>query len=360
MTEIRQEPSQPQQLAPERKRALLSYCAPLSVLGFVLCAALELLHLQTHLRPTHSSFCSVGQTFDCVAVAAASEAVFLGIPWALWGLAGFSALLLASLQRSIWLLPLSLIAAGVSAVLFCVSWFKIGSFCFLCEGVHLTSWLLAWQTMRGRASLYGRLSNAESAWGVLAAPAGLIAALFLFLPAYWGSFSYKGQPPLETGRSQQGHPWIGAKNPRLTIEEFVDYRCPHCKVASARTLRRLAKADGVRLVRRQQPRLRCGVDSPSSCLAVRMAYCAQAQGAFWRADRWLFAHLDPRKELQPAMLAQDLDLNPAEFLRCVEASATRERAISEAKQARKRKIIDVPGYIVDGKKVTEAEIEKYF
>lgn len=344
---------------PASARTFPSATLLLALLGFALSAVLLFVHAKTHLSPASDAFCSMGKSFDCAAVAASPSSIFLGVPWAVWGLLGFGTLAGAALKKSAWLVPLSILAALASAVLLGMSLLQVGTLCALCEAAHITSWLLCYFAIKNRGALSGELRDPQSALSVLAAPAGLALAVLLFFPPYWGAFSYRAEPPFPTGTTEDGHPWIGAENPSFVLEEFIDYGCPHCQVRSARTLRRLAEHSDWRLIRRQQPRLRCRPGLTVACQAVRYAFCAQEQGKFWRADRWLFAHNAPGREPDAAKMSADLGLNEAELKRCVVSDKTYSRAEAEAKAARKAKIIDVPGYLIDGKRYRAAELEEF-
>jgi uncharacterized membrane protein len=331
----------------------------LAATGLALSALLSFLHVRTHLSPNVEAFCSVGELFDCASVAASSTSIFLGAPWAFWGVLGFGTLLYLSLSRSIWLFPLSVGAAATSLALLLVSLLKVGSLCYLCEGVHLVSWAMCFLVVRGRGILRGKLSDLNHATSVVAAPLGLAVGVALFTPAYWGSFNYRGEPPFPTGVTEDGLPWIGSETPTLTLHEFTDYNCPHCKARSALMLRRLKQHSDWRLIRRQQPRMRCAVGLEVACQPVRLAFCAQDQGKFWRADRWLFTHLEPGKPGDVQKMAADLDLDLERLQACVNSDETYRRAEAAATVARKAKIQDVPGYLIDGKRYRLHELEEF-
>lgn len=336
----------------------LRYTTRLAAAGLLLSLALEYVHVTTYLKPTEGSFCSVGEAFDCVAVAASASSIFLGVPWAIWGIIGFVAITIASLLRSQWLLPLSLAAAGASLLLLGTSLIQVGSLCYLCEAVHLVSWILAALVWRGRGALSGTYTSSTAINSIFGTTLALVVAAYLIVPPYWGSFNYRAEPPFPTGTTDEGYSWIGAESPEKTIHEFVDYGCPHCKIASARTLRELARHSEWRIVRRHQPRMRCKKTMGWACRGVRMAICAKDHGKYWRADRWLFAHANPREVPDPSAMARDLDIPEGELLKCVEAESTFEQADSLAKEA--SRIIDVPTYVVDGKKLKSEEVKALF
>jgi uncharacterized membrane protein len=288
----------------------------LAAVGLLLSSILEWIHIQTNVFPSADSYCSFGQRLDCAAVAASPYATVGGIPLAALGMFGFLSLWLAARRKSVWLLPLSGLAALASLALFVLSAAVLGTFCLLCEAVHLTAIALFVVVWKRRAALGGALSDRTSLLYVVGFPALLLFATWISIPPYWAAFSYKGDPPLPTGTTEGGDPWIGAAQPKHTIDEFTDYSCPHCKVAAARSLRLLAKHDDVRLVRHQNPRMHCRPGT-SGCLAARLAGCAAKQGRFWQADRWLFAHTDPKhRQVDISAFASDVRLDEPKLRAC--------------------------------------------
>lgn len=349
-------PGPPAGGSPPRKRPELKYTNRLTLLGLVLSAVLQYVHAKTYLAPSSDSFCTVGETLDCAAVAASKYSVMLGLPWATWGLLAFGVMLFASLQRSWWLLPLSGGSAALSAALLGVSWFGVGSLCLFCEAVHVVSWLLFFLVWRGRHELVGPPWNASSGSTLLLPAAGLSVGLILFLPEYWEAMGYRAEPPFPTGVTEAGDPWIGAEKPKTVVEEFVDYRCPHCKAISRLTLVQLADHPDWRVVRRQQPRMRCSAKVEASCTGVRAAQCAAEQTNFWRADRWLFAHQDPKHPPDLQQMAADLGIDHEELSTCYTSEAAFERANQSYKRAMRERVRYVPAHKVGGKKL---QLEEY-
>jgi uncharacterized membrane protein len=330
-----------------------------AALGLALSIWLEVVHYRAYTAPLSSSFCSVGARLDCASVALSRFSMFLGVPVPIWGVAGFLALTIAAWQRSRWLLPLSAIAALVSVVLLGVSVFSIKSLCLLCEGVHVLSvvlFVLAWKERRSEQVALGDRDTLLTVFG----PAlGLVIGVMLFQQPYWGAFGWKGDVPFPQGKTAEGHPWIGAENPKLVLNEFTDYSCPHCKIASTQTLKSLAAhPKELRIVRRQYPRMACPKGENSACHLVRLAYCAEEQGKFWEADRWLFEHAGGRHEVDPGAAARDIGLDEAKLRACMVRDDIFQRADDESRAARKKRIAGTPYYIVGDKAVPPEEVAK--
>jgi uncharacterized membrane protein len=341
-------------IAPPSRRLLVS----LAAVGVLLSVWLWVLHVRTYLAPSASSFCSFDAKFDCVQVAASPYSIFLGIPWAAYGTVGFLALTALLVRRSILALPLALLMGTGSLVLLGVEIVNVGSICLWCEVVHVLTWVICVFVFRDRKSLVRDERTPMTLQVGVILPLTALVTLWAFLPRYWGAMSYKGVPPFATGTTEDGHPWIGSQKPRLTIHEFIDYRCPHCKVASSQTLRRLARSKDIRIVRRQQPRMRC--ETVNECKSMRLALCAGEQGKFWQADRYLFEVPDIRKDLDVSESARDLNLDESRLRSCMESPETLALSARLSKEARKLKIFGTPGYIVDGKRLGPDEVMKLF
>ncbi|HWO14728.1 MAG TPA: vitamin K epoxide reductase family protein [Polyangiaceae bacterium] len=327
-----------------------------AVVGALVCIALEVVHVRGYLAPSVGSLCSFGARLDCNSVALSRYAVLLGVPLPFWGFAGFVALALAAWRRSGWLLPLAAVAALAGVGLTALAAFVIGAVCLLCEVVHALSVATLICAWRARPSLSRPLvAREESAW-VLLPSLGVLLAAFGLVPRYWSVSEWKSDVPLAHGRTADGYPWVGAEQPRLVLEQFVDYSCPHCKAESAQTALRLAAhPNELRVVRRFFPRLMCTPPSEPRCLALRIALCADEQDRFWQADRWLFEHNEGGIDPSPAEAAAELGLDPERLAACLARPATFARAAAEWRTAKKLHVPGTPYYRLDGRLLTSAE-----
>jgi len=321
-----------------------------ALIGLGLSLGLELIHYRAYAAPAATSFCAVGAKLDCTSVALSRWSVLFGIPVPLWGATGFLALLLAAWQRSRWLLPLAAFATLASVALLVIELASIGAVCLFCEGIHLASVILLILAWRSRHSLDRPLVDRGDLVLIFAPAVGTLVALALFLKPYWGAFSWKGDVPFTQGKTEEGFPWIGAKEPKLTVHEFTDYSCPHCKVVSSHTLRILAEhPNELRVVRRQYPRMICPQGSKAHCQLSRIAYCADEQGKFWQADRWLFEFGTGRHEVDVGAAARGIGIDEQRLRACIERPDIYTKAEEASRFARKKRIMGTPYYIVGDK-----------
>lgn len=318
----------------------------LALIGLVLSGILQILHVRTYLVPSGSSICSVGPTFDCNAVTLSRFSVFLDVPLPAWGALGFYCLMLLAWRSSRLLLPLSAFAALASVALLAEELLHVGAVCMFCEGIHLVAVALFIVTWLGRAGL---TTTTRGDWvTAIAVPAVLWLGVRMFAPNYWSSVMWTRDIDIPMGVDDRGNPWIGAENPTLTVHEYTDYSCPHCRVASARMYRLVsANPKSLRIVRHQQPRLRCTDNAMSGCQMVRVALCAQDQGKFWEMDSWLFAHGSGERAVDVDAAATDVGVDATLLHACVDDLASQGRAAAFAKEARDRGIKGTPGYVVD-------------
>jgi uncharacterized membrane protein len=324
----------------------------LCALGAVLCGVLEWVHVKSYVFASADSFCTAG-AFDCKSVALSRMSILFGVPLPIWGALGFGTMFAAAWRGSRLLVPLAVFSAVASVALLLEELLHVGTVCLLCEAVHVVAWILAVVAWRRRGML--EPVTAIGAAQLLLPPAGLALAVRFFIPPYWMFVLWLDGPPLPTG-TEDGAPWIGAESPEIVVHEFVDYGCPHCAFASNRMRMKLLRTDGLRVVRRFQPRMRCRATAEHACLTLRAALCGGEQGKFWEIDSWLFAHAPGNRDLDVLAAAEDLRLDADRFEACLVADHTYAEADRHATAARELKIRETPAYLVDGERLTSKAV----
>lgn len=330
----------------------------LALAGLGLSAVLEVQHIRAYKYPAASSFCAIGETLDCTTVALSKASVLLGVPLPLWGMAGFIGLATAAWARSRLLVPLSAAAALASVALLVVELAAVGRICLLCEGVHLVSLALfavAWKRRHTLKPSFDRISVARD----LGIPGAVVLGAFFLVPPYFKLFSWRAGVDLPHGMDEQGHPWIGAEAPAIVLHEYVDYRCPHCAIASSRTRELVTRhPDEVRLVRHQQPRTPCGAVGTVVCEQARAAVCAAEQNKFWEMDTWLFQHAPGGSRLDYERAATEVGMDYRSLQQCMDRPETYARVDGEVSDAIELGITATPAYAIDGVPMTPPEANK--
>jgi protein-disulfide isomerase/uncharacterized membrane protein len=356
--------------------------ALLCVAGVAAAVELTRIHVLAHTDPSFHSVCALSEGVNCETVAVSPWSAVAGLPVAVWGLGGYlvmGALALwargARRLHPAWpwgiLLALAAFSAGASAVLAFISATRIDSLCLFCLATYavnaalLALGVVAWRRSRaGLADLMRRDLRALGRRPALSAGLALggvvaLSGLELLVPPYWRAPGWADLPRLSTGADGSGHHWIGARDPKLTIVEFSDYQCPHCR-ASHKSVRALVARhrDRVRLVHRHLPLdLACNPGLPRpfhahACRFAEAAECAGLQGRFWEMNDALFSIQDRVKSdaVDPVALALRLGLDRAAFKRCLEGHATAGRVASDIGEAMARRLTATPSFLV-GEKV---------
>ncbi len=375
------------------RRRMLAFSL-LSLLGVAVAVELTRIHVLVHTDPSYHSVCAMSERVNCETVAVSPYSVFAGLPVSVWGLIGYllmGGLALWSLSKRrlhpTWplglLLVLTALSVCTSAVLAFISATRINSLCLFCMGSYainaglLVACLVTWRQTRARAwdlvlSDVKALIARPVAFAILAM-AGVVTfgALLAFVPSYWRTPGWSDLPKLASGTDESGHHWIGARNPKLTIVEFSDYECPHCRAAH-KAMRVLAAkhAEQIRLVHRHLPLdMAChpGLGRPfhaRACLFAEAAECAGVQSRFWEMNDALFSIQETVKteDVDPVGLAVRLGLNRSDFKRCLESHATAERIAVDVRESMSRRLTGTPSFFVGERlfigRIPEAEFEQ--
>lgn len=361
----------------------------LSAVGLGVAIDLTSIHVWVHTDPTYRSFCALSEAVNCDTVAESSYSVLFGVPVSGWGMLGYLLLggvaLAGMLRRRAgsWpagtLLVLTLGAALASLALGAISALAIHSICILClctYGINAALLVLAVLLVRGRGGLRAVLASELESVRARPRPwlAGLVpvvvaaAVLIVSYPHYWEKHTSPGPGGLTTGFTADGKPWIGAAEPRLTIVEYSDYLCPHCRRGHME-MRELVTAhpEEIRFVHRHFP-----LDQacnplvrrpyhPRACEMARMMVCAGKQHKAWEANDLLFSQGNGEPLSREGFVRQ-LGLDGARFDACLSDPASLAEVKSDIDAGLALGIRGTPTYAVGGKTypghIPPEEIEK--
>jgi protein-disulfide isomerase/uncharacterized membrane protein len=367
--------------------------ALLCLAGVGVSVELTRIHLFVHTDPDYHSICAISEGINCETVAASPYAVFAGLPVSVWGIAGYLVMGLFAIWAAgakrpspTWplgiLLSLTVVSSVASALLAFISATRIDSLCLFCmisygiNGVLFVVCVIAVKKSGVRIpALFARDAKTLTGRPCLAAGlalAGITAVLLLeaLVPSYWKTPGWNDLPKLDSGLDASGHHWIGAVQPEVTIVEFSDYECPHCRAAHKAIRATAAQYPRrVRLVHRHLPldnSCHPGLRRPfhkRACLFAQAAECAGMEGRFWEMNDAIFSIQEAVKteNVDPVDLAVRLGLNRSTFKQCLEKGATSERIADDIREAMKRKLRGTPSFLVGDRlylgRIPEPELE---
>lgn len=347
----------------------------LSLAGLFVALYLTWLHHQVFTNPSFHSFCAMSDEFNCETVAESPYSVFLGMPVASWGVVGYLfmfALTTIGLARYklraavLALLATSSFSVLTSIALAIVSYCIICSFCVMCTVTYAINaaifLIMIWCSVRSRlpirnslGEIIGLTAKHQSSLFVLSVAIVLSAS---FYPKYWRGITNSNEDSPK-GITENGHYWLGASSPSMTIVEFSDYLCPHCRRAH-QFVRHLVNAnpDKLRIIHRQFP-----LDDacnplietpfhPGACLLARAALCAGEQQKFWEMNDLLYEWRSLKGEDWKAKVddaARRIGINVKSFRECNASEEAVAKLRTDIDEGIALNLQGTPSFVVDGK-----------
>jgi protein-disulfide isomerase len=181
-----------------------------------------------------------------------------------------------------------------------------------------------------------------------------IILLLLFFPAYW-----QFNPPLltsklDSGTTEDGHPWIGAENPKLVITEYTDYQCFQCRKMHFFLRQLMAKhPDKIRLIHRNFPMdhsVNPIVKEPfhiGSGKMALMAIHAATRNKFWQMNDLLFEIAGQSDVINVRKLAARLEIDPEALVHSVNDRSAKLLLQQDILSALKLQISGTPAYVIN-------------
>jgi protein-disulfide isomerase len=245
---------------------------------------------------------------------------------------------------------------------------RIKTHCILCLGSHAASFalfFLSWIILRrfcGGFSLH-RLNkgvhyilNSLPLKTCLLSLIAVIFSLQCWLTPYW-NVTFPPPNAVTNGLTEDGHPWIGAKHPELTIHEYTDYQCFQCSKMHT-FLRQLINEypQKIRLVHHHYP-----MDHEFNNLIIpepfhigsgkmaMIAIYAASKNKFWEMNDALYAIGRKKEPFNTRTLAAMTGFTSGELAAATRHPKIREMLLYDIRQGMKREITGTPTFVIDGK-----------
>ncbi len=352
----------------------------LATLGVVDTSYLAFTHYKNYTDITYASFCAISPSFNCDTVAQSSWSIMFGIPVALWGLFGY--LLYVSLliivrkhtddTLPIWsiLQLLGFIYSIIAITLGVISAKKIHSYCLMCILSYTISFLLFFYPCIIRNRFYKKslarglketIPFIKTNWFLKISILFLlilITVTHVLLPRYWIHEYPSNFSTVATGLTEDGHPWIGAEKPKLTIEEFTDYQCFQCGKSHYFLRKLVEKYPGqIRLIHRNfpldhryNPILAGKPFHVGSGEMALLAIYAISREKFWQMNDELYRYVQTShaSSLDLNILGKKLSLPVEEMAAALHSPILYNKLITDIQKGLQSGITATPAYIVNG------------
>lgn len=144
----------------------------------------------------------------------------------------------------------------------------------------------------------------------------------------------------------EGYPSKGSTNATVTLVEFADFQCPHCKEGSEIADKVLKKySDKMRIVYRHMPINPSGISRKVAAASI----CADQQGKFWEYHDLAFKDQEKLDENSPLKLANELKLDEAKIKTCLDDPKTKEALDASEAEGRSLGVNGTPAFFLNGK-----------
>jgi protein-disulfide isomerase/uncharacterized membrane protein len=350
----------------------------LSMSGVLVSLYLSFSHYKVYTDIGYKSFCAISSAINCDTVSQSPFAIMLGMPLAVWGTVGYLFFLVilgfarqpAARPERFWAL-LVLISAAFSAHSVYLAWlstFKIHSYCIMCLGSYGINFAILFYSdlIRRRFQEVGFFQSLKRdirhlyrvGWR-FGAVMGLLTLAVIILwsafPSYWGFEAAQPSATIANGITEEGHPWIGAREPELVITEYTDYQCFQCKKMHY-FLRQLIASNPtkIRLVHRHfpmddevNPLVKAPFHVGSGKLALLAIY-ATDQGKFWRVNDALF-QLPKDDKLDLRKFSELVEIDASDLARALMDRNNLRKLRADISTALKLEITGTPAFVIDGK-----------
>lgn len=345
-----------------------------SLLGMLVSAYLSYTHYKIYNDFSYESVCTLSQSINCDRVSESVFSHFLGVPLGMWGLISYllicvillSVIKNESSSAGLWsfLLLFFFFSSIISFLLAYISIKYVQSLCLFCLLIYFLNWIslfLIFLVLKRYKLTFLNLLKSDIIFFtnhfvryalLFFFFFSTLLLLIMFYPKYWEFNTTRDLIQLPSGVTENGHPWIGAEIPEITVIEYTDYQCFACQRMHY-ALRKLIETypKRLRLVHRYFPMDSCNplvsesMASIKSCILAQIASCAQEQNVFWDVnDQLLFEYSENIKKL-----VSEVGVDYNRLLLCLETKHGREVVLKDITEGIQLGVVATPTFIVDGK-----------
>lgn len=326
--------------------------------------------------------CDLSSKFSCSAASASRWAEFLGVPMALWGLlANVAFVTLAAwdpltegegrLANRTGLLTISIVLLLASIVMGIISLTSLNTLCPFCLATYALSFATLLGTWLGyKPSLKPTFKltfvGVVVAFGISAfilndqLRSGYTDGQDSGLRTAAAFQDWQQNPKLEIAETDPLTIGPSRTDAKMTIAEFADFRCIHCKLAVAPIKAFVASHPDVRLEFYSWPLDgECNTSiqqaNGASCLLARTVWCARNKAQKgWEAHERVFARFEEWRSTEAVRagldsLASEIGMAAEELKSCADSDAAKAAIVAQARLGSSLNIRGTPAIYANGK-----------
>lgn len=146
--------------------------------------------------------------------------------------------------------------------------------------------------------------------------------------------------------------WLGSKTPKVTLVEFADFSCPHCKIEQP-VIRdfMLKHFKDVKLIFRDYP-----IISDESLDLAMTARCMGEQGLFWETHNNLYENQSIKTKEEIILAMKKLGGETYKFAGCMEAQKYLKNIKKDAQAAEGFGFTGTPAFVMNGYVLPQGEL----
>ena len=350
----------------------------LSAAGLVDSLYLAVSHYQVYTDIAYESFCAISRAINCDTVSQSPYAIMGPLPVPVWGAIGYLLLLVFLVfvhrtnagGRRMWSLfsTVMVLYSGYSIALAVISHVYIGSYCIMCivsYGINFMLLFYAWLIRRRfdpdsyLHSLKQDFKFVRQHWRLAATMllplAVFVTLLGLYYPTYWQYRPAEFTAEMQTGRTPEGFPWIGAENAEWVITEFADYMCFQCNKIHNFLRKLMNRYPGrIKLIHRHFP-----MDSKFNPIVKRpfhegagklalLAIQAESEGKFWAVNDALYDQARQTNVIDVEAISESLGMERTITMRSLYGKSHLHRLQRDISDGLKLGISGTPSFVIDG------------
>jgi protein-disulfide isomerase/uncharacterized membrane protein len=346
------------------------------------------------------SICNLNAKFDCDAVAASSFSALLGMPLALWGAATnlvlFFLMLFCWLEWSEnperlkrWTLALAGVTLSASVIMGVISLTQMQSYCLFCISIYILSAIVFFSFqgllkepfwMHFKTDFAHLWGESKGILGAYAAVPVLVILGHQFFMQNFGSDQLQRlvDESVQTWQSAPKQNFVAkpslvmgpsADAAKMTLVEFADFRCSHCRHASYTLDAFVTSHPDVRFEFYSFPldgacNEKIEASSGLSCRLATAVYCAEKDKKGWPLHHRLYDIQDQVNqlatvtELDPVLAknVSELGLNWDQLQSCMNDPASQDAIRAQAKQGALVNVMGTPTIFVNGRLLDHAQM----